>query len=179
MVRQMTVSALDHFLEQARALPGEKAEAGLPRAADGGERTVVPRVVLDGDALRKRVSDSLRTLARRVEAELPKTMARAARAWEQVDSLAVLDRATVFELRVLRRAARLLESDADAVHRAIALEVALTLDVVLGLISLLERRMAVLARLQLRSDQPALVDDAGHPFLDLGPALSEVARAWR
>jgi hypothetical protein len=59
---------------------------------------------------------------------------------------------------------------------AAALEATLAVDASLGLVSLMERRLATLIRLQLGGGGTLLPD--GRPFLDVSSALSELARGW-
>jgi hypothetical protein len=53
----------------------------------------------------------------------------------------------------------------------------LTIDAVVDLVRLVERRLATLVRLRLRSRTPELVVD-DRPFLDVPAALAEIARRW-
>jgi len=56
-------------------------------------------------------------------------------------------------------------------------EALLTIDTTVALLTLVEKRMATLVRLRLRSETPELVPQ-GRPFLDVAAALQEAARAW-
>ena len=174
----MTQTALERLIEQSRALPGDKAAAGLPRAADRAAATAVTEPALAPAVLRRRVGVLLASLATQLDAVLPRALALASTAWDQMDSLTVIDGPLSAELRLLRRAARTLAADSDGTRRACGLEAELTLDAAAGLVGLLERRLATLVRLQLRAENPALLDGGQRPFLDVAAALNEVARAW-
>jgi hypothetical protein len=167
--------ALERLVGQARALPGERAEdAGLPRAA--GRDTRAPAEALAPDELRRRTGALLLALGRRVDDELPRALALAARAWDQVDALSVVDDALASEAAGLRASAAALATSDDAATRAIAIEAQLVLDAAVGLVSLVERRLAALVRLRWRAATELLPD--GRPFLDVGAALVEAARGW-
>jgi hypothetical protein len=175
----MKLGTLDRMVEQARLLPGEKADGGLPRTADR-EAPGAPIVVaepLEPAALRRRVGALLLALGQRIDEALPRTLELAGSAWDQVDTLTVVDVVLRDEIRTVRQAARALAVDEDAARRAIGLEAELTLDAAVGLVSLLERRLSTLVRLRMRSDDPQLLPE-GRPFVDLGAALGEAARAW-
>ncbi len=151
----------------------------LPRSADRRRRHRVEDAI-EPAALKIRVRELLAELARRVDRELGSTLERA-HAWDQVDALRILDRAVDDELAELQQAARLLQGDEEAERRALGLEAQLTLDAAIGLVSLVEKRLATLIRLRLRAgedpDSHTLLPE-GRPFLDLGSALHETARRW-
>jgi hypothetical protein len=132
--------------------------------------------------LRLRVHELLAELARRIDAALPETLARADRAWDQVDALRIRDAAVEREARTLAHVARSFQDADEAATRALGLEAQLTLDAALDLVALFERRLATLVRLQLRADaahdRDAALLPEGRPFLDLGAALHETARRW-
>jgi hypothetical protein len=166
----MRSAALPRLLEQIRALgEGEWSAEGLPRAADRGAVTVGEP--MPAGELRRQMGAFLGELAERVEAELSRVLGLG---WDQIDSLVLVDAETGREARRVRSAARALEQSDDEATRAEGLAAALTLDAVLGVVSIVERRMAALVR--LRGEAPLLVE--GRPFVDLGPALAEAARAW-
>jgi len=163
----------------------ECADAGrlgpvLPRSADRRRRRRGAEDEIAPAELKTRVRELLFELARRVDTELGATLTRA-HAWDQVDSLRIVDRAVDDELWELQHAARLLQADESDERRALGLEAQLTLDATMGLVSLIEKRLATLIRLRLRAgldpDQHSLLPD-GRPFLDLGAALHETARRW-
>ena len=192
----MHVGGLDRLVAQARALPGagraavagvseagdptvvsvEKAPSGWPRAADRG---VAPDEIEapSPSELRRGIGALLQQLGTAIEEALPRTLALAASAWDQADTLAVLDRALVAEARTLRMQARALAAAEEATRRAEGIAAELTLDAAVGLASLLERRLATLVRLRLRAPGADLLPD-GRPFLDVGAAITEAARAW-
>jgi hypothetical protein len=64
-----------------------------------------------------------------------------------------------------------------AVVAAVALEGLLALEAACGLTTLAERRLSSLIRLRLRGRERDILP-AGRPFLDLGAAFAEAARAW-
>jgi hypothetical protein len=128
-------------------------------------------------ALRRRMGALLAELGRRLDEALPRTLALATSAWDQVDSLTVVDAELAAEIGRLRRSALALADGQDAAGCAAGLESQLTLDAAVGLVSLVERRLATLIRLRLRTSEPELLPD-GRPFLDLGAALREAARGW-
>jgi hypothetical protein len=172
----MLVGALGDLVAGARSLPGEKRPAGTrPQlrasvAPDGDEAIAPP-------ALRARVGALLAELARRLEAALPAALACATRAWDQVDALTLLDGPLRAEAAALGRAAAALAADDDPPTAAAGTEAALTLEAALGLVVLVERRLATLVRLRLRAADPELLP-GGRPFLDLAAAFAEAARAW-
>jgi hypothetical protein len=171
----MRTAALERFVAEARALPGEKADAGLPRSLPPSAAAVER---LEPEALRGRIGALLSRLAARVDEELPRALRFAGSAWDQVDSLIIVDPPLSDELDALRRAAHLLSADDEPGSRASGVAAALTLDAAAGLVALFERRLATLVRLRLRAVEPALVDARGRAFLDLAAALAEVARQW-
>jgi hypothetical protein len=139
---------------------------GLPRALDGD---AAPGPLPEARELEASVGAFLARLAARVEHELPEVLSKA---WDQIDSLVLLDAELAREARRLRGGARALVE--EGAHRARGLAVGHTLDAAVGLVMMIERRLATLVR--LRGDAPLLVE--GKPFLDLASLLTEVARAW-
>jgi hypothetical protein len=185
--------ALERLVAAAEGLPqlpdldGARAEVTGPRGSDRRRLRDVaaPEDLIGPSELRVRVRELLGELARRSDEALPRTLGRAHVAWDQVDSLRILDAAVEVETRALRRAARVMEADDDLVGRALGLEARLTIDAAVDLVGLFERRLATLVRLRLRATAQA--DDStpldsllpdGKPFLDLGAALHETARRW-
>ena len=59
---------------------------------------------------------------------------------------------------------------------AVALEGLLALEAARGLAALAEQRLSSLIRLRVRQTDELL--PGGRPFLDLGAAIAEAARAW-
>jgi hypothetical protein len=152
------------FLEQIRSLGPRVPMEGLPRALDGD---AAPGALPDPGELKAAVGAFLARLAVRVEHELADELGKA---WDQIDSLVLLDAELAKEARRLRSSARALEQ----VNRADGLLAGHTLDAAVGLVMIVERRLATLVR--LRGEAPLLVE--GRPFLDLASLLAETARAW-
>src|SRR5262249_6439054 len=117
------------------------------------------------------VAAFLTQLAARVDAELPEVLRKA---WDQIDSLVLLDAELAKEARRLRSAARALADSTQPATRADGLTAGHTLDAAVGMVLIIERRLSTLVR--LRGEAPLLVD--GRPFLDLASLLKEAARAW-
>ena len=156
--------------ELARAAPRPPVELAPAQA---------PAVTARAADLRRDVAALLARLARRVDEVLATALARAGKAWEQVDALSMLDHETEGDVGVTRRRlAAAADVAAPAAQRAVALEGLLAVDAAVALARLFERRMASLLRLRLRSPSRELLP-LGRPFLDLGAALHEAAEAWR
>jgi len=172
----MSYYALERLVEQVRSLPGGDADLGLPRAAIGPAPSV-PQLVEPG-VLRARMGAWLTALSARLETALPEALARATEAWDQADTVAILDGELRDEAIALRRAAQGLEAAEEAELRTAGLEASFGIDATVGLVSLLERRFAAILRLRLRSATPALTV-GGRPFLDVAAALAEAGRRWR
>jgi hypothetical protein len=152
--------------QAARA--GERPDAGAAPARGAG-----------GDDLRRSIGVVLAKLAARVDEALAAGLARAAQAWDQADSVSMIDTELDWEIAAARRRlAAAAHPSETAQRRAVAVEGLLVVDAAVGLTRLCERRLASLLRLRLRSATPELLP-AGRPFLDLGGALREVAEAWR
>lgn len=177
--------------EVARALPAVTAASEVPvegpAAPDawapeepgaappaGGSRAAVPTCA----ELRRAVGAVLLALSRRAEPAMTAALERAQRAWDQADTLQVIDDATQRELARLRHRLTGAVSGGTPAQRAVALEGALAVDVSVALVRLFERRLATLLRSRLRSPDPALLPQ-GRPFLDLARGLAEAAEAWR
>jgi hypothetical protein len=158
------------LLEQIRSLGPRAPMEGLPRALDGD---AAPGALPDAGELKRAVGAFLAQLAARVERELPDELGKA---WDQIDSLVLLDAELAKEARRLRMAARALSAamSIPPARRADGLAAGHTLDAAVGLVMIVERRLATLVR--LRGEEPLLVE--GRPFLDLASLLTEAARAW-
>ena len=187
-------SQLQQLLRTAASLPGPKIELPAlirPPAANPAVQVRVEALAarqamtdLDGQSraeiarLRALVGGGLAALARRLEERFGAAIEEARRAWEKADDVALVDAATGATLsetrRALHRAAAATEHPAV---RAVALEGLLAFDAACGLAGLAERRLSSLIRLRVRSEDPSLLP-GGRPFLDLGRAISEVARVW-
>jgi hypothetical protein len=94
-----------------------------------------------------------------------------------VDALTVVDEELGVTLAKTRRTLVAAATAASPGGRAVALEGLLALDTARGLVTLAERGLASLIRLRVRSQVEDLLP-GGRPFLDLGAALAEAARAW-
>jgi hypothetical protein len=170
---------LDRLVAAAGALPGEKRSVARPaRAAAIGDAAGPP---VDEAALRRRMGALLDELARRLEPAFPAALAGALRAWDGFDALAVVDAPLAAEADALCADAARLAADPDPARRAAGVAASLTLEAALGIVRLLERRLAALVRLRLGAAPPepgALLPD-GRPFLDVAAALAEAARGWQ
>lgn len=124
----------------------------------------------DAEAARRLLAAFLASLSRRLRPALLDALGRAARAWDQVDVGNVVD-------ADLRGQAEKVASAWRAVGGPRATLALLTLDAALDLVRLVERRLATLVRLRLRSLTPELTV-RGRPFLDVPSALAEAARRW-
>jgi hypothetical protein len=192
---------LKQLVSTAAALPGPKVEVALwaslraidlgaaqrSKAAPGQAEAVAARlrsdlpeeVRLEIAELRALVAGCLRRLALRIEDTLAAALAEARRAWDQADSVTIVDADLG---RALADARRKLGATADrrASDRsipAVALEGLLALEAACGLTTLAERRLSSIIRLRLRGQDQDLLP-GGRPFLDLGAAFTEAARAW-
>jgi hypothetical protein len=136
-----------------------------------------PEVTAEPARLRALVSHALDGLARRLDELLPPALTRARQAWDKVDDLTIVDEELASVLAATRRTLVANAACASAPVRAVAFEGLLALDAARGLTSLAERGLASLIRLRVRGSNDDLLPD-GRPFLDLGAALAEAARAW-
>lgn len=171
----MSVESLERLVESARALPGKPRSAqpvivASAKAAPAG-------AAVDARALRRQLGQLLSELAQRLEPALTGALQHAAVAWDAFDAVMVLNEALRDEGARIAAEAAALAQEADAARRAIGLEVQVALASALGLIELVERRLAMLVRLRVQSGEPSLLPD-GRPFLDVAAALAEAARGW-
>jgi hypothetical protein len=196
IVARIRYRHLKELARTAAALPGPKLEIPLwaslraidlgspparETAAEGTDlrNNLGPEVRQEIAQLRALVASCLRRLSVQIEAKLGPALEEARRAWDQADSVTVVDA----ELgRLLADARRKLGAAADAKRStgavaAVALEGLLALEAACGLTTLAERRLSSLIRLRLRGRERELLP-AGRPFLDLGAAFSEAARSW-
>jgi hypothetical protein len=152
-----------------------------PPAFAEGPGTAADDVETRRDVLRLRadVHRCLAALAHGVEQTLPRALAQADRAWEQVDDMVVIDHRLGDAIADARLALERALAARTRVVRAVAAEGLLVLDAACGLVGLAERRLSSLIRLWVRSGREKTdLLPGGRPFLDLGPALAEAARAW-
>jgi hypothetical protein len=149
-----------HRLAELAGTPGAGASAGEPPAR-----------------LRALVAEALERLAGRIDQVLPSALARARQSWESIDDLTIVDEDLAAWLTTTRQALVTAATGAGPSARAVALEGLLALDAARGLTGLAEHGMASLIRLRVRAQNDDLLPD-GRPFLDLGAALAEAARAW-
>src|SRR6185369_3560729 len=115
-------------------------------------------------------------LAARLDAVLPPVLAQPWRQWDTIDNLKIVDEDLSATLARTRRAL-LAATRGPGRLRAVGFEGLLALDAARGLTTLAERGLASLIRLRVRAGEEDLMPD-GRPFLDLGAALAEAARAW-
>lgn len=171
----MLSSSLQRLVDAARSLPGDVRPAPAYRLATA---VGVDAADVDPTALRRRLGGLLEALASRLEPALQQALQRALVAWDAFDEVAVMDADTQAEATAIATAALTLERDPDPLRRTIGIEVRVALQSALGLLDLLERRLATLVRLRVQSADPSLLPD-GRPFLDVAAALAEAARGWR
>jgi len=175
----MRSSSLQRLLEAARALPGERdpvecrAPAPSPTASIDGSADRSPR---DPRELRADVGAFLRDLAARTEPALHDALTRAQNAWDQVDAVSVMDDALGERAAALKADWWTLAASNQPGAKAAAVEGLLAIEAGLGLVALLERRLATLIRLHTASGGELL--PGGRPFLDVAAALMEAARGW-
>lgn len=171
----MPALSLEHLVDTARSLPGERRPApsrrlfALSAELDGA--------IVDVRSLRRQLGRFLDELAQRLDPALRGALAHAAVAWDAFDEVSILDAELRAEASYILSAAAALERESDAVRRAVGLEVRLALESALGLIVLVERRLATLVRLRVQSAERSLLP-GDRPFLDVAAALAEAARGW-
>lgn len=171
----MPSSSLERLVDAARALPGERRPI-VPSMISVGDAALEGEAV-DTRALRAQLGRFLEQISQRLEPALKGALQHAAVAWDAFDEVSVLDRALHRDAAAIARAAAVLEREADPARRAIGLEVRIALEATLGLVHLVERRLATLVRLRGQSGDPALLP-GDRPFLDVAAALAEAARGW-
>lgn len=171
----MLLSSLERLVDTARALPGElrpvpPVRLSITRELDAG--------AVDARALRERLGRFLDELSKRLEPALTAALQHAEVAWDAFDEIAVLDEGLEGEAGALAEEAAALERDPELARRAVGTEVRIALESALGLLNLVERRLATLVRLRVQSGDRSLLP-GGRPFLDVAAALAEAARGWR
>jgi flavin-binding protein dodecin len=158
---------LENLVERCRSLPWPGAKVAsvvvwpsLPE--DEGQGDAAPA--------RRRLAELVGALSARLEPALHEALARAAKAWDQVDAVDIVD-------DKLRARATAVVEEWRALGGPEAALAILTVDAAMDLVRLVERRMATLVRLRVRSRTPELIVD-DRPFLDVPAALDEIARRW-
>jgi hypothetical protein len=163
----MRSGPLERLHETVRSLPGEVDPVRLPSLAAAPPGNENDRA----DDLDRRVAKLFRALADRLEPALTGVLTRAIKAWDQADTLVVLDQPLADEIASLRGAwSRLL---GDETARPRALQALLAVDAAAGIVRLLETRLATFIRLHGGELLPG-----GRPFIDVAAALAELARRW-
>jgi hypothetical protein len=162
--------ASQSLLAVARSLPTDGQEREL-RLTVLGRDAAAPSGASLAD-LHRRTGALMAEVARRLEPALQRALAAGQREWDQIDDVAVLDDALRAEAAAI--GAGLASAPAEEPTRAEAL---LALRTAIGLAELVERRLASLVRLRLRSAETELIVD-GRPFLPIAAALAEAARCW-
>lgn len=168
---------LKQLVQTAASLPGPKIElTPWDHLGTLGNAASDASAPMDPVRLRALVGQALAALARRVDEVLPRALARARQAWDKIDDLTIVDEELAATLAATR-GALLAATGASPQQRAVALEGLLALDAARGLAGLAERGFGSLIRLWVRGQDDDLLPQ-GRPFLDLGAALAEAARAW-
>lgn len=175
----MFSSSLERLVDTARALPGEILPAPKVQLPLGAEPPAdLHAATRDLGALRERLGRLLDKLARRLEPSLKTALQHADVAWDAFDEVAVLDAELEGEAAELGAAAAALEREEDPERHAVGTEIRMVLESTLGLVHLIERRLATLVRLRVQSGDRALLP-GGRPFLDIASALAEASLGWR
>ena len=129
------------------------------------------------DVIRRHVRTCLQRMAAQVEAKLPLALETAGRAWERTGSMALLDEETLELLLLARRDLRSAVGTDEPATVALAVEGLWVLRTAFAVVSLLETRLPALIRMRARIQDRDWLPN-GRPFLDLSPALAELARRW-
>lgn len=171
----MLARSLERLVDSARALPGERLPVQSVQISVAGEDP--GGAAVDVRALRARLGQLLVVLSQRLEPALIGALERAAVAWDAFDEVAILAPELRRDATGIAAAAAALERDAEPARRAVGMEVRIALAAALGLVELIERRLAMLVRLRVQSGDAALLPGR-RPFLDVAAALAEAARGW-
>jgi hypothetical protein len=167
--------------EDENAQQGQQQAQAQAQPHDG-RLDVSPELRKEIAALRGVVAACLQRLAVRIEEKLASALAEARRAWDQADSITIVDAELGRALADARRKLGAAAAAPGAVNRpyaAVALEGLLVLEAACGLTTLAERRLSSMIRLRLNApEQERDLLPGGRPFLDLGAAFTEAARAW-
>lgn len=167
------------------ALPGAPiatpALAPLPQRKNpwrpSGAGEPAPEALPTTEGVRRHVRNTLARMANLVDARLPEALRSATWAWEQTGSMALLDDETLEMLMLARQDLRYAVLMGEPAVVALATEGLWALRTAFAVISLLETRLPSLIRLRTRMEDRDLMPH-GRPFLDLAPALHELARRW-
>jgi hypothetical protein len=173
----MLAGSLERLVDTARALPGERRPARPVQLPSAQVPLAADAEAVDAPALRRRLGSFLGELASRLEQALTSALQHAAVAWDTFDEVHVLDATLRGDAAWIAGAASALERAADPAQRAIGMEVRIALTSTLGLVHLVERRLASLVRLRVQSGDATLLPGE-RPFLDVAAALAEAARGW-
>lgn len=171
---------MKQLVHAATSLSGPRLETALwqrldPFCAPGSAASGGASSSQSAARLRAMVASDLQALSRRAEHVLTPALASARQAWDKVDNHTIIDSTLAASLSVTRRRLQL-DADGTGPLAAVALEGIIALEVATSLCALVERRLSSLIRLRIQQSEDLLPD--GRPFLDLGAALAEVARAW-
>jgi hypothetical protein len=123
-----------------------------------------------------RVGQWIAELATRTEPALQNALSRATNAWDQADAVSIVDDAFSARTDGLKAECWQAAASGQPGARAAAVESLLAFDAALGLVTLVERRLATLIRLHVAGGGELLPQ--GRPFLDVAAALTEAARGW-
>ena len=141
---------------------------------------VASEVTPTAEGIRRHVRNTLTRMANLVDERLPDALRSATWAWEQTGSMALLDDEALELLLLARQDLRYAVLMGEPPVVALATEGLWALRTAFAVISLLETRLPSLIRLRTRmeamNDRDLLPH--GRPFLDLAPALHELARRW-
>jgi hypothetical protein len=167
--------ALERLVDTARALRGDRFPVS-PAVAPAVETELVAADI-EVRALRGRLGQLFLTLAQRLDPALTNALRHAAVAWDEFDEVAVMDAELRREAAWIAAAAAALEREVEPSQRAVGMEVRIALAAALGLVDLIERRLAMLVRLRVQSEERSLLPGY-RPFLDVAAALTEAARGF-
>ena len=167
------------------ALPGAPTVApALPQLPKqnkpwrpAGATESVTEAAPTAEGVRRQVRSTLARMATLLDERLPNVLRTATWAWEKTGSMAILDEEALQILTLARQDLRYAVLMGDPQVVALATEGLWALRTAFSVISLLETRLPSLIRLRTRMEDRDLMPQ-GRPFLDLAPALSELARRW-
>ncbi len=169
------VSALPGTPTLTPSLPPLPRKATAPWRAASNEAE--PETCPTADVIRRRVRGTLQRMATQVEAHLPQALETAGRAWERTGSMALLDEESMEMMLLARQELRAAVQAGEPGTVALAVEGLWALRTAFAVVSLLEARLPALIRMRARVQDREWLP-GGRPFLDLAPALSELARRW-